>query len=212
MKKLFTAIRKNDFAAVDALISKNPAIIGEVSRGAPKKDEGQSPLQVALKCASAEIVHLLLDRGADVNFMEAEGGANAWRTPVLHDAINRAVMCARWNTFGINGFEVMNTEREADEAFEILKKMIALGANVNGKDNYGNACLNRACLQARQILPRNKEDENHVLTPELSADIKRIFDLLIESGADMSYISPNSFGKTYKEEYGGEPVGEFLKY
>ncbi len=67
-------------------------------------------------------------------------------------------------------------------------------------------------MQARQILPRNKEDENRVLTPELRADIERIFDLLIESGADMNYISPNSFGKTYKEEYGSEPVGEFLKY
>ena len=212
MKKLFTAIRKNDFAAIEALLYKNPAIISEVSRGAPKKDEGQSPLQVALKCASAEIVHLLLERGADVNFMEAEGGANAWRTPVLHDAINRAVMCARWNVIGLNGFEVMSTDREANEAFDILGKMIALGADVNGKDSYGNACVNRACLQARQILPRNKEDENRVLTPELRADLKRIFDLLIESGADMNYISPNSFGKTYIEEYGSEPVGEFLKY
>ena len=89
--------------------------------------------------------------------------------------------------------------------------MIALGADVNGKDNYGNACINRACLQARQILPRDVGSCDRVLTPELRADIKRIFDLLIESGADMKYISPNSFGKTYEEEYGGETVGEFLK-
>ena len=211
MKKLFTAIRKNDVHTAETMLAKSPSVIDEVSHGAPKKDEGQSPLQVAPKCASYEIVHLLLAHGADVNFMEAESGANTWRTPVLHDAINRAVKCSRWNSIGINGFELMSTEREADEAFEILKKMIALGANVNGKDNYGNACINRACLQARQILPRDAVVCDRVLTPELRADIKRIFDLLIESGADMNYISPNSFGKTYKEEYGGEPVGEFLK-
>ena len=211
MKKLFTAIRKNDFSAVKSLLDKNPVIISEVSHGAPKKDDGQSPLQVALKCASGNIVHLLLDRGADVNFMEEENCANAWRTTVLHDAINRAVMCSRWNVNGINGLEVMNTEREADEAFEILAKMIMLGADVNGKDSYGNACLNRACLQARQILPRDIHDCSRVLTPELYADIKRIFDLLLEKGADIGYISPNSFGKTYFEEYGNETIGEFLK-
>jgi len=211
MKKLFTAIRKNDFDTVKALLSKNPAIISEVSYGTPKKDDGQSPLQVALKAASSSIVHLLIENGADVNFIEDETSANSWRTPVLHDAVNRAVMCSRWNTVGINGFEVMSTEKEADEAFEILEKMIKLGADVNGKDSYGSACLDRACLQARQILPRNKGDDSRVLTLELYADIKRIFILLISHGADMNYIAPNAFGKTYEEAYGNEMLGTFLK-
>ncbi|MBQ9746795.1 MAG: ankyrin repeat domain-containing protein, partial [Clostridia bacterium] len=136
---------------------------------------------------------------------------NPWRAPALHDAINRAVMCSRWNGTGINGFEVMSTEKEADAAFEILEKMIKLGADVNGKDSYGNACMNRACLQAKQILPRGKDDDSRIVTPELRADLARIFRLLIENGADMKYISPNSFGKTYFEEYGSEAVGEFLK-
>ncbi len=150
MKKLFTSIRKNDLAMVKSLLDKNPALISSVSHGAPKKDDGQSPLQVALKAASSSVVHLLLDRGADVNFMEDETCANFWRAPVLHDAINRAVMCSRWNTVGINGFEVMSTEKEADEAFEILEKMVKLGADVNGKDSCGNAAsTERACRQGR---------------------------------------------------------------
>jgi hypothetical protein len=210
MKKLFNSIRKNDLSAVEALLLKNPSIISEVSHGAPKKDDGQSPLQVALKAASSEMVNLLLHYGADVNFMEDEDSANDWRAPALHDAINRAVMCSRWNNVGINGFEVMSTEKESNEAFEILEKMIKLGADVNGKDSYGNACLDRACLQARQILPRNKEDDSRILTLELHKDIARIFDLLISSGADMEYIAPNAFGKTYAESYGNEIVGFFL--
>jgi len=210
MKKLFTAIRKNDFETVKALLSKNPSIVSEVSHGAPKKDDGQSPLQVALKCASDEIVHRLLDCGADVNFMEDETSADSWRAPVLHDAINRAVMCSRWNTDDINGFEVMSTEGAAEGAFAVLEKMIKLGADVNSKDSYGNACLDRACLQARQILPRYTDD-GRILTPELRTDLARIFSLLIENGADMDYIAPNAFGKTYFEAYGNEAVGEFLK-
>ena len=211
MKKLFTSIRKNDLVMVKSLLDKNPELISSVSHGSPKKDDGQSLLQVALKASSAEMVNLLLHYGADVNFMEDEDSANDWRTPVLHDAINRAVMCSRWNNVGINGFEVMSTEKESNEAFEILEKMIKLGADVNGKDSYGNACLDRACLQARQILPRNKEDDSRILTLELHKDIARIFDLLISSGADMEYIAPNAFGKTYAESYGNETVGIFIR-
>ena len=69
--------------------------------------------------------------------------------------------------------------------------------------------MNRACLQARQILPRKGSDDR-VLTSELRFDLARIFDLLIGSGADMDYIAPNAFGKKYKEAYADEPVVDFI--
>ena len=210
MKKLFTAIRKCDITAVEAILSRSPESISSVSTGAPKKDLGQSPLQVALKSSSTEIIHCLLDHHADVNFMEDEDTLSEWRAPVLHDAINRAVMCSRWNTVGPDGIEVFNTEKDAGEAFEILKRMIFLGGNVNGKDSFGNACLDRAFLQARQILPRPNSNDR-ILTKELKSDLARIFDLLTESGADLSYISPGAMGKTYAEQYSDEPLGIFLK-
>ena len=209
MKKLFTAIRKNDIATVGAILEKSPESISCVSTGAPKKDIGQSPLQVALKASSTEIIHCLLDRHADVNFMEGEDTPSEWRAPVLHDAINRAVMCSRWNTVSPDGLSVYNTKKDADEAFEILKRMISLGADVNGKDSFGNACLDRACLQARQILPDARG--GRVLTEELREDLARIFDLLTESGADLSYIRPGATGKNYAEQYADDPLGMFLK-
>ena len=207
MKKLFTAIRKSDIDLVKKILEGSPEMISCVSVGAPKKDEGQSPLQVALKASSAEIVNYLLDVGADVNFMEAEGH---WRTPVIHDAINRAVMCSRWNVNRCGSLEVFSTKNDADEAFEILKKIISLGADVNAKDSVGNTPLNRACLQARQILPRTNSDDVRVLTDELKADISRIFKLLIQNGADMQYVHPNT-GKTCLEDYGNETLGIFLQ-
>ena len=210
MKKLFTAIQKSDHMTVAALLDKSPELIRCVHQGNPKKFDGQSPLQVALKTADTQMVELLLTFCPDVNFMETESCANDWRAPVLHDAIDRAIMATRWNVRRPDGLEVFNTQTQADEAFDILQRLVELGADVNGKDSYGNACMDRACLQARQILPRPNSDDR-VLTDELRNDLSRIFALLKQSGADMSYTAPSAFGKTYAEQYADEAVGFFLQ-
>lgn len=210
MKKLFTAIQKNDHATVAALLDKSPELIRCVHQGNPKKFDGQSPLQVALKTADTQMVELLLTFCPDVNFMEQESCANDWRAPLLHDAIDRAIMATRWNVWRPDGLEVFNTQAQADEAFAILKKLIELGADVNAQDSYGNAGMDRACLQARQILPRPNSDDR-VLTDELRNDLSRIFALLKLSGADMSYTAPSAFEKTYAEQYADEAIGFFLQ-
>ena len=210
MKKLFTAIQKNDHTTVATLLDKNPELIRCVHQGNPKRFDGQSPLQVALKTAGTQMIELLLTYCPDVNFMEQEPCANDWRAPVLHDAIDRAIMSARWNVSRPDGLEVFNTQAQADEAFAILKKLIELGADVNAQDSYGNAGMDRACLQARQILPRPNSDDR-VLTDELRNDLSRIFALLKQSGADMSYTAPSAFGKTYAEQYADEAIGFFLQ-
>lgn len=210
MKKLFTAIQKNDYSAVTTLLDRLPELINCVHQGSPKKYDGQSPLQVALKIADCKMVRLLLAYNPDVNFMEGEPCANMWRAPVLHDAINRAIMSARWNINRSDVLEVFNSKEQADEGFNILKFMLEKGADVNAKDSYGNAGMDRACLQARQISPR-ANDHDRVWTEELQSDIARIFYLLKQHGADMGYIAPNAFGKTYAEQYGGESFGFLLR-
>ena len=175
MKKLFQAIRQGNDAAVRALLEKKPELISCTAKQPPKKDDGQSPLQVALKTGRLEIAEYLLDLGADVNFMEAEDCASGWQAPVLHDAINAAVMNSRWNenlqpTGG--GVKVFHTQAEADRAFLILKRMLDLGADIRGVDSYGNTCVWRLCLQARQVLPPYNHStcavgSTRILTPEL---------------------------------------------
>ncbi len=209
MKKLFTAIQNNDIKTARNLLDKSPELILCTLKGAPKKYDGQSPLQVALKASSTEMIELLLTYNPNVNFIEDESCANPWRSPVIHDAINRAIMYSRWNVNRPDGLEVFNDEKSANEAFAVLKKIIDMGADVNGKDSFGNACIDRVCLQARQILPV-KGSSDRILTPEIRSDISRIFRLLIENGADMKYVAPNAFGKTYKEQYENETVGEFI--
>ena len=70
MKKLFTMIRRGNLEEVAAILDKKPDLISCLAKAPPKKDDGQSPLMVAIKSDNLEVAHLLLDRGADVNFRE----------------------------------------------------------------------------------------------------------------------------------------------
>lgn len=92
MKKIFKAIRDKDFDLVRTLIENKEELVNCVAKQPPKKDDGQSPLQVALKTGALDIAEYLIDCGADLNYMEDESCCNEWRTPVIHDAINAAVM------------------------------------------------------------------------------------------------------------------------
>lgn len=76
--------------AVRAAISKNTAVVNEVYNAkTPKKDIGQSPLQVAIKCGEFEITDLLLEKGAAPDFMEAPAlvPPHSVCMSVLHDAV-----------------------------------------------------------------------------------------------------------------------------
>lgn len=52
------------------LLLRRPELANCAAKQPPKKDDGQSPLQVALKTCNFEVAQLLLDAGADVNFIE----------------------------------------------------------------------------------------------------------------------------------------------
>ena len=153
MKKLFLAIRHGESETVRQLIEKNPELVNCTAKQPPKKDDGQSPLQVALKTGQFEIAEYLIERNADLNFMEAETSCNKWRAPVLHDAVIAAVMCSRWNTLDqLRGFQVFSTEEKALQAYAVLEKMLQRGADVNGVDSIGYSVLFRFCLQALYLL------------------------------------------------------------
>src|SRR5687767_10869757 len=89
VKLLFRAIRNGDEATVKSIVGDNGDFVHARAAAPPKKDDGQSPLQVALKTGRFAIADYLIERGADVNFME-ESAVNEWRTPALHDAIRAA--------------------------------------------------------------------------------------------------------------------------
>ena len=210
MKKLFKAIRDGNLEEVRQLIEQKHELVNCVARQPPKKDDGQSPLQVSLKTGHTEIAEFLLDKGADVNFIEDESCCNEWRAPVIHDAINCAVMQSRWNTNDIlRGFVVHSSKEKAMNALHVLTRMIETGADVNALDSYGNSCLNRFGLQASQILPRwdyvnqCESEDAYKFTEELHQDLYNVLKVLKDAGADIEYVAPN-IGTSVRKFYGNK--------
>lgn len=99
MKKLFTVIRQGKLDEVKRIIEKKPELVNCISGVLPKKDHGQSPLQVALKTGKYEIADYLIEHGADINFMEAEDDDPGLRAPVLFDAINSTITSLCYKRF-----------------------------------------------------------------------------------------------------------------
>ncbi|MCT4509855.1 MAG: ankyrin repeat domain-containing protein [Tepidibacter sp.] len=215
MKKLFTAIRKRDYELVKDIINKKPELVNCTAKQPPKKDDGQSLLQVALKTGNFHIADFLIDNGANLNFMEVEG-CNEWKMPVLHDAIRAAIMNSRYLEDNFDGtWKIAHSKQESKYAYKILEKIIDLGAEVKCYDSYDNSTIGRAILDARQILPTvNHSDSSWVdfrpLNDELIEDLKAIFDLLIKNGGDVDEIDPK-LEMTYREYCQMEPVYQFIK-
>src|SRR3954462_9194450 len=134
IKALFSAIRNRDNVTVRALLADTPALVNVCASAPPKKDDGQSPLQVAFKTANFEMATHLIALGANIHFME-ESQLNKWRTPVLHDAISAAVFSAR------DGKIVAHDHFTA--AIGLIRKLLDLGADPNAVDSYGNTPLMR---------------------------------------------------------------------
>lgn len=202
MKKLFTAIRHEDIDTVKQLLEQKPELVNCVAKQPPKKEDGQSPLQVALKTGAFDIAELLIDLGADLNFIEDEATCcNEWRTPVIQDGVVAAVMSSRWNTVSPfdpdeNGnaiIKVFSTREKAERAYHLLKRMLEMGANINAVDSYGRNGLWRFCIQAEQILPRYNyaedcEYKDRLFTKELEEDLKRILELLKDAGVNHNQV------------------------
>ena len=110
MKKLFQAIRKKENDTVRELLAKKPELVRCTAKQPPKKDDGQSPLQVAFKTGNFEAVNLLLDLGADVTKRESYGTTAAERFCITaeqilpryswgqHKAFKTAVVTPEWQS------------------------------------------------------------------------------------------------------------------
>lgn len=187
MKKLFTVIRQGKLDEVKAIIEKKPELVNCVSGPLPKKDHGQSPLQVAFKTGNYEIADYLISHGADINFMEAKDDDPGLRAPVLFDAINSTIISLCYEKFD-----------ESDTAFEYVKLLVEKGADVNKMASNGSDAINWSVSRAELlfgsagIYPNAQEAVRKQLT--------RILDLLIENGAD--YVAWAGRGH-YPEPYPG---------
>lgn len=173
MKKLFKAIRQGDLHEVIAILAKNPEAISSIAVPPPKKDIGQSPLQVAVKTEQFEIAYYLMEQGADVDFMEAEAeGVTMWM-PILHDAI-RTVF------FALCYKNIENSKKMLELTEELLKR----GADPNKQAFNTFAALDECVSRAESIL------DNKGAYPDIQdiaeKQLEAVLDLLLKYGADFN--------------------------
>lgn len=215
MQKTFQLLRRRDIEGVRQILDKKPEEVNAVSGDKPKRDQGQSLLQVAIKSGHLDIADLLIDRGADLNFIEEPTELNPFCQPVIQTAGGRAVfdcrrMIKRWN----GQYQLYSSKEKADQSFKVFKKMLELGADISQKDSHSGTLLQTILIETKEVLPsyywKTKETSDNVLiTDELRHDLNRIYDLLIRYGVTSEEIS--AYHKIpLKELYQDSPTMEFL--
>lgn len=219
MQAIFQEIIDGNIAKVSERLTQDPSLTTITATGAPKKYNGQSPLQVAVRSKQFAIASLLIEHGADVNFVDHHEDPKTWSAPVLHDAATVAVMQSQWlrpANFSKESpeWKLAHSQEQADEAFELLRLMLEKGADVEPLDSHKNSLLARVVLTARQILPSHRYNEPEWIDPrplndELVADLSRIFDILYLHGADPSKVDPH-LEHPLDDFYAKEAVGTFL--
>lgn len=178
IKIFFKAIADGDVNKVSQLLDNNTEYLTICNVAPPKKDDGQSGLQVAFKTGNFEIARLLIDKGADTNFMETSE-INEWTAPVLHDCIRATIF---------NSYTLQRDTKQFDKAFALLQLMLNKKADPKSTDSYGNNCLQRALLDARQMLDNPSTDfTDNILIQQLQS----VFNQLINAGADIKQSSDN---------------------
>lgn len=192
MNKLFRDIRHGDLEAVRAIISKNVAAINEVYTGkAPKKDIGQSPLQVAIKCGEFEIIAFLLENGADPDFMENPEVVPPYTVcmPVLQDAITGAFAALCYKQYV-----------HSEKYVRLIKMLLENGANPNRKASSEMLPIGMAVHMAEQVLCRR--DAYPDIQETTQKRLFEVLDLLIEYGADKEeWLNQNFLGISNKAYY-----------
>ena len=192
MNKLFKDIRHGDIEAVRAAITKKVTVVNEVYNAkAPKKDIGQSPLQVAIKCGQFEIIEVLLENGADADFMEdpALVPPHSVCMPVLHDAI-----------IGVFWSLCYKQYSDSEKYINLIKTLLENGANPNRKTSSEMLPIGTTVNEAEMILERK---EAYPDIQELTK--QRLFetlDLLIKYGADKEeWLNQDFWGVSNKVYY-----------
>jgi ankyrin repeat protein len=162
--------------------------------------EGSNPLNVVDRAAAAA---LLIKAGADVN------SSFKWLPPLcLHAASGNKDIVALLLKHGADPNQVFGRKGQTDTAagttplmkaashghFAIAKLLLAAGANINARDEFGHSALFYACYWTRrdianELLARGAElPPDILLGPVLNGQVALV-QLLLKKGANPNYVT-----------------------
>ncbi len=195
MKKLFVLLRQGKADELSRILTERPDLLNCVSGPLPKKDHGQSLLQVALKTGNLDIADLLIGMGIDVGFMEAEDDDPGLRAPVLFDAVTAVIDPLCISSFASQE-EVRNRFGRSDRALVLLKKILAVGADANKRSSNGLSALNWSLRRAEPIM------KNAGIYPFSQEKVREqlglVLNLLIAHGADLdTWLREGAYPEPY---------------
>ncbi len=191
MKKLFTSIRQGKLDEVARILDKNPDLISCLAKAPPKKDDGQSPLMVAIKSDNLEVAHLLLDRGADVNFRDAPSQPYNESAPICYLAVGQCFMRA--------GDTVGPGPERSKGYFLLLRRLLDMGMDPNQRFTSDRWFCNAWVYALDQYeyfshasyddfsLSREREQQENRQLREM---LKAVLDELVKHGADIHDYFP----------------------
>lgn len=185
MKKLFTMIRRGNLEEVARILDKNPDLISCLAKAPPKKDNGQSPLMVAIKSDNLEVAHLLLDRGADVNFRDAPTQPGNESAPIWYLAVGQCFIRA--------GDHVSEKHKERSKGyFLLLRRLLDMGADPNQKfttdrlsRNAWHVALDEYDNFARKSYSDYYVEGDKAHNRQLREMLKAVLDELLKHGVDI---------------------------
>ena len=210
MDIFFKEIRNGDIESIRKRINKNKNVVNEIFKGKkPLKDVGQSPLQVALKCANFDIINILLDNGADVDFIEDANQIlpNTICCPILSCAIMYSMDSLLYVEYNIKSYEISKSY------VKIIERLLILGANPNKKRFDANNFLNNItplgllAASGNNVLKESRIRGNIKAYELAKENVIKILDLLIKYGADVNnWLDNEKWGdktnrKAYLENY-----------
>ncbi len=185
MKKLFTLIRQGKTDEVAAILDRKPELIACTATAPPKKDNGQSPLMVAIKSDNLEVAHLLLDRGADVNFQDEPSEPCHESVPIWYFAVGQCFMRA--------GDHVSEKSKERSKGyFQLLSRLLDMGMDPNQKAtsdfwsrNAWQFALDQYDYFAKESYASHYIEGDKAHNRQLRKMLQAVLDLLLAHGADI---------------------------
>lgn len=190
MKKLFTVIRQGRADEVAAILDRRPELIACTAAAPPKKDVGQSPLMVAVKSDNLEVAHLLLDRGADVNFRDEPSQPHNESVPIWFLAVGQCFLRA--------GDTVSEKSKERSKGyFLLLRRLLDMGMDPNQRataDNWSRNAWQMALDEYNRFAYDSyadyKEEMDRAHNRQLQEMLRAVLDLLLAHGADIHAFDP----------------------